>query len=1047
MKPDRISALISIGIFALAGMACGPKPPDGPVAASVFLNFQSPPAEYRSAPLWVWNDRITVEQIDGQMADFKAKGIGGLFVHPRPGLITPYLSEEWLALFTRAVETGRKLGLKVWIYDENSYPSGFAGGHVPAALPEAVRSGLRMKKADAPPRPADPAPLLVLRRTGNGFEDVTARLGSEAFGPGDYRVFDIVRQKPSPWYGGFTYVDLLRPEVTAKFLELTLEPYRRAFGADFGGVVPGVFQDEAEINPPGGDGFPTINWTPRLFEAFSTKWGYDLRPHLPAVFDGGPGGESVRHDFYALLLDLFMEGWAKPYFAYCETNKLAFTGHYWEHEWPRPVVNPDNLAFAAWAHMPGIDILMNDFARNRSAQFGNARAVREIRSAANQTGRIRTMSETYGAGGWDLTFFDQKRIADWQFALGVNFVNQHLSYVTLMGARKRDHPQSFSYHEPWWPYYGVMADYLGRLSVAMSAGRQENRVLVLEPTTTAWMFYSPAGDRSGWESVGDVFQNFVNGLEAAQVEYDLGSEDTLKNLGRVEGRTLALGKQAYDLVILPPGMKNIEAASARLLKEFLAAGGRVLAYGAPPEFIDGRSSGDFRPSAENAAKGGMIVSEETGPGKIFEILPPEYEFSVHPAEGAENLLFHHRRSLADGDLVFLANTDPANGVSGSIASAKFSRAESWDAFEGTNAPYPTAEESGKALVSFDLPPGGSLLLCLKPGKGGKESFSESSAPRLLETAESAVSRLEPNVLTLDYCDLTMGGRTEKDLYFYDAQLRTYKAHGLGCNPWDSAVQYRTNILDLDRFPAGSGFSAAFHFEAVPGTETASIQAVVERPHLFKVSVNGRPVEPKAGAWWLDKAFGVFDVGPHLRPGRNTIVLKAAPFTIHSELESIYLRGDFGLEPAKKGFRLVPAADLSIGSWKSRGMPFYGQTVAYGKSLNLPSAPAAGERYEVELGSWTGASAEVRVNGVSAGLIAFAPFRREITKLLTAGENRIEVVVCGTLKNTLGPFHNNPRLGQAWPGQFQRGAGDGRPSGSEYSQADYGLFEDYRLVKR
>ncbi len=94
---------------------------------------------------------MTEAQIDEQMADFKAKGIGGLFVHPRPGLITPYLSEEWISLFTRAVETGRKLGMKVWIYDENSYPSGFAGGHVPAAMPEAVRSGLRMKKAEALP--------------------------------------------------------------------------------------------------------------------------------------------------------------------------------------------------------------------------------------------------------------------------------------------------------------------------------------------------------------------------------------------------------------------------------------------------------------------------------------------------------------------------------------------------------------------------------------------------------------------------------------------------------------------------------------------------------------------------------------------------------------------------------------------------------------------------------------------------------------------------------------------------------------------------------
>ena len=103
------------------------------------------------------------------------------------------------------------------------------------------------------------------------------------------------------------------------------------------------------------------------------------------------------------------------------------------------------------------------------------------------------MSETFGAGGWDLTFFDQKRIADWEYALGVNFINQHLSYVTIKGARKRDHPQSFSYHEPWWPAYNILADYYGRLSVALCAGRAGQPVLVLEPTTTAWMFQSPRG--------------------------------------------------------------------------------------------------------------------------------------------------------------------------------------------------------------------------------------------------------------------------------------------------------------------------------------------------------------------------------------------------------------------------------------------------------------------------------------------------------------------------------------------------------------------------
>ena len=57
--------------------------------------FRDPPTSYRTAPLWVWNDEMTEEQILDQLTDFKEKGLGGVFVHPRPGLITPYLSPRW----------------------------------------------------------------------------------------------------------------------------------------------------------------------------------------------------------------------------------------------------------------------------------------------------------------------------------------------------------------------------------------------------------------------------------------------------------------------------------------------------------------------------------------------------------------------------------------------------------------------------------------------------------------------------------------------------------------------------------------------------------------------------------------------------------------------------------------------------------------------------------------------------------------------------------------------------------------------------------------
>jgi len=103
--------------------------------------FADPPSEYRSAPLWVWNDRITREGISFQLEEFKNAGIGGVFVHPRPGLITEYISEDWHQLFDFTVQKGKELGLKVWIYDENSYPSGFAGGHVPAQMPDSYQHG------------------------------------------------------------------------------------------------------------------------------------------------------------------------------------------------------------------------------------------------------------------------------------------------------------------------------------------------------------------------------------------------------------------------------------------------------------------------------------------------------------------------------------------------------------------------------------------------------------------------------------------------------------------------------------------------------------------------------------------------------------------------------------------------------------------------------------------------------------------------------------------------------------------------------------------
>jgi hypothetical protein len=89
---------------------------------------------------------------------------------------------------------------------------------------------------------------------------------------------------------------------------------------------------------------------------------------------------------------------------------------------------------------------------------------------------------------------------------------------------------------------------------------------------------------------------------------------------------------------------------------------------------------------------------------------------------------------------------------------------------------------------------------------------------------------------------------------------------------------------------------------------------------------------------------------------------------------------------------------------------------------------------------------VSVNGAPAGYIEAPPYERDITPHLKTGTNTIEVVVIGTLKNTLGPHHAGPGLGSAWPGMFHQAPDKGPPPGAAYATVDYGLFEPFVLLE-
>ncbi len=1022
-----LGLLARISTFALAcclGLAAPARAVD---SVKLRNSFAEPPRQYASAPLWVWNDRLTEQQIVDTLRDLAGQKVRQVFVHPRPGLMTPYLSDEWFKLWKIALREAERLDMNVWIYDENSYPSGFAGGFVPDAMPESRGMGLGIDERDAPIK-VDKDCVAVFRPAGDGYENVTAQAkAGQELAQGKYLVASLRWAGTSGWYGGKFYVNLLTKGVTEKFLAITMDAYTRNIGDQFGKRVPGVFTDEPHLSPAGG-----LPWAPDLADVFRSRWGYDLIDNLPSLVRPVGDWKRVRHNYLQVLLDLFIERWAKPFYEYCDKHGLEFTGHYWEHEWPNCFMAPDNMAMYAWHQRPSIDILMNQYNEGVHAQFGNARTVKELASVANQLGRERTLCEAYGAGGWDLRFEDMKRIGDWLFVLGVNTLDEHLSYITIRGARKRDHPQSFSYHEPWWRSYHVMAEYFTRLSMVLSQGRQVNRVLILEPTTAAWMYQGDAAVNE----IGNSFQQMLVALDRAQVEYDLGCEDILAGHGSTDGASLKVGKCSYDLVVLPPRTENLNERTMDLLTAYLRQGGRVLCCGEAPTRVDGSASD--RGQALPKQSGWKPVEVSQVPAAIAA--ETKGGFAIERAKDDKGILFHHRRVVDDGEFLFLVNTSIEAPSTGTIASTARGITQ-WDLHTAKVLGYPCEKTDSGVTASFELAPCGSLLLFLSNAPRPTEKKPAQQAAVIEAKDDLRIAPLEENVLTLDYVDITAGGETKNGLYFYKANQFAFAKNGMARNPWDSSVQFKDELI-TKTFPADSGFEATYRF-TIEGSVPAQLAIVIERPDLYKIACNGKPVSAREGSWWLDKSFGRIDLADAARVGENAVTIQASPFTIYHEIESAYVLGTFTVRPAESGFVLVGESKpaIALGSWKAQGYPFYATGVSYSRTFEIPR-PAG--RLLVELDQWYGSVAEVLVNGTPAGCIVSRPWQCDVTKALQRGTNTIEVRVIGTLKNTLGPHHAGTNLGSAWPGMFQQGPESGPPAGDSYHTVDYGLFTPFVL---
>jgi hypothetical protein len=951
-------------------------------------NFKNPGVTWRGKPFWAWNGRLEKKELLRQIHIMKEMGMGGFFMHSRTGLVTEYLGDEWFDLINACADEAEKLGLEAWLYDEDRWPSGLAGGIV-SKHPE-----FRQK-----------AILLEIDPRGDG-ENVIAEfkcnvdatspsrpilLGERGGDTASTLRFSIIEQGTSGFYNGYTYIDTMNRDATEAFLHCTHEKYAAKCGDRLGRSIKGIFTDE----PHRGallDGFSmymengeyTVPYTQKLFEEFQSRFGYDLKEKLPELFFQIEGRRisQVKWHYVELLQQLFLENFAVPCKEWCEKHNLILTGH---------VLHEDNLTSQTamsgsmmryYEHMtsPGVDVL--------GEHNKNYWIVKQLTSAARQTGKKQLLSELYGCTGWQMPFAGHKAVGDWQALLGINVRCHHLSWYTMRGEAKRDYPASILHQSAWHKEYKHIEDYFARFGLVMAQGRPVCDLLVINPVETFW-----SQVHLGWskglglqdehlKTLEEKYQTLFIWLLESQIDFDYGDEEMMGRLGAVEDGVLQVGCSKYKTVLIS-GMETMRSSTVRLLDEFSKAGGRVVVAGEIPKYLDAVEEPNLEsriPKLEKVAFTKDAVCS-VAPQPLATVSAPD--------------IFGQLRKTDDGLIFAALNVNRDERRENAIVRIKTDLPiEEWNCETGEISAVETETSNGWKVFKTDFPKGGQKLWVA----GNVEQASQPAHGQTRMSVPQEISGpfeyilSEPNICVLDSAEYRIesvagrgeaGWQPETDVLKIDRAIRS--AHGIErrggemCQPWFTAQHPVRELCPVE-------LRYSFEIEVIPEW----IDLVLEEPENFTVEINGKLLDLRVSNSWIDIAFYRVRIpADFVNLGKNVITLKTR-YKENSNLEAIYLLGNFGVLIDGSVRQIVPLIEkINVGDLCSQGFPFYSGVITY--QVMLPE-----EAKYLRLPSIGGACA--KVNGQ---LLGWEPFEADVSNCI----DTVDVEIILTRRNTFGPLHD------------------------------------------
>lgn len=994
--------------------------------------FQHPTSEYRGTPFWAWNGKLDDAELKEQIANFQKMGLGGFHIHVRTGMDSPYLSDDFMEHIRCCIEEARSRDMLAWLYDEDRWPSGTAGGKVTKNQLENARKTLLITTVpyapDRPNRNLKPEP-------GRGQENIRQDNGEllavydvclhsdgtlasakriaendSAEGVKWYAYMEVATE--DPWFNNCAYVDTLNPKAIQDFIDYTHEEYAKACGKDFGGLVPAIFTDEPQFTPKEPLSFSDeqkdvfLPWTAGLEQLYQQHYGEDLLAVLPELLWELPDNKlsATRWKFQNLLTDRFVESYCKQIGGWCDAHGIALTGHVMGEpslESQTQAVGDAMRCYQSFG-IPGIDMLCD---------FHEYTTAKQTQSIVRQAGKEGMLSELYGVTGWDYDFRGYKMQGDWQACLGVTVRVPHLAWMTMKGEAKRDYPASISYQSPWWDQFSMVEDHFARLNTALTRGKAKVRVAVVHPIESYWLHWGPSDRTAAIRAqMEKQFSGLAETLLFGGIDFDYLCEAELPSLCPVGGNPLQVGQMSYDAVIIPT-LSTIRSSTVERLTAFQKAGGRLLCIGDCPAYVNAEPSDAATDLYAHAQR------VDDAPSSILSALEPYRFIDIRREHGLrEDRVLYQLREDGDGLWLFLCNgKNPGSPDVDDAGKLRFTikgeyTLTQYNTLTGEISPLPAVYRSGNTVLERDWFIHESLLLRLTPGKGEEapSSTKEENTPPDTLFGSVPVTLEEPNMLLLDMAEYAFNGG---DFFSEDELLRI-----------DNIVRRQLDI-PLRRKEVVQPYLIAsetakdrltLRFRIPSEVAMDKVKLAMEDAESTKIVLNGVSVPSTVDGWYVDKSIGTVPL-PGLKAGENILEV-TVPIGRRTNLEYFYLLGGFGVRiNGTVKTVTAPVTELGFGDITRQGLPFYTGNLLY--KLHVQSEGG----FDLRVPQWRGGLLKVFVDGKDQGNIAFSPYSMHIA--CEAGEHEVAVRLYGTRQNGFAQLHHTPGVYFYQSPNSWRSAGD------------------------